>query len=565
MSDKALNWNSQNITKGWQKGATAFYYGLGFSEDDMVKPQVGIGVPLLEGNLCNINAYPIGKTIEAGCRESGMHGFLFGVPAVSDNLTQGHPGGSASLPSRNMIANACEAVCGAHCYDAVVGLHHCDKNGPGFAMGMMRLNFPSLIVNGGSIKPGCFQGRDITILDVYDSQAAAAAGDIPEDEAEQILRSACPGPGGCGIAASFNTWGITLEIMGLSLLNSSSNPAESDEKQEELKQVGKAVRYILENDLRPRTIVTFEALRDATAAVAAMGGSTNAILHLLALAQEAELDFSLQDVAEIFKSTPVLCTFAPRGRFTMFDLFKIGGTQVLIKHFLDQGIIQGDHLTVAGKTLREQTQDVTVPASAVADDALFRNRDNPINEKADMQVCFGNLAANGIIFKVSSLKDHQFSGSAICFRSAQAVAEAAKSGKIQPGHVVVLNHLGPVAAGMPEVLVASAALNSKALYGKVALISDTRVSGVTHGAVGVHCSPEAALGGPIALVCDGDLIDFDLDAGTIHLHVSDAELHNRRTRWRWRPSHPPTGYLASFSSTTTGAEHGCVPRAIRRI
>lgn len=561
MTDKALNWNSRHITHGWQKGATAFYYGLGFDENDMDKPQVGIGVPLLEGNLCNINAYPIGKSIEKSCQEAGMHGFLFGVPAVSDNLTQGHPGGSASLPSRNMIANACEAVCGAHSYDAVVGLHHCDKNGPGFAMGMMRLNYPSLIVNGGSIKPGCYKGKDITILDVYDSQAAAAAGDISSEEADQILRSACPGAGGCGIAASFNTWGIALEVLGLSLLNSSSNPAESEEKQDELKEVGPAVRFVLENDLRPRTIVTYNSLCDATAAVAAMGGSTNAILHLLALAQEAELDFSLRDIADIFKKTPVLCTFAPRGKFTMFDLHKLGGTKVLIKHFIEQGIIKGTEQTVAGKPLKELTADVPLPA---ADDPLLRPRSNPINPQADMQVCFGNLAANGIIFKVSSLSDTKFSGPAICFRSAQAVAEAATDGKIQPGHVVVLNHLGPVAAGMPEVLVASAALNSKALYGKVALISDTRVSGVTHGAVGVHCSPEAALGGPIGLVCDGDQISFDLEEGTIHVDVSDAELHNRRTRWRWRPSHPPTGYLASFSSTTTGAEHGCVPRAIRR-
>ena len=249
----------------------------------------------------------------------------------------------------------------------------------------------------------------------------------------------------------------------------------------------------------------------------------------------------------------------------MFDLFKLGGTEVLIKHFIDQGVISGDHITVSGQTLRELTADVQVPDVADGEDSLFRTRENPINPKADMQVCFGNLAANGIIFKVSSLKDQQFSGPAICFRTAQAVAEAAKDGRIQPGHVVVLNHLGPVAAGMPEVLVASAALNSKALYGKVALISDTRVSGVTHGAVGVHCSPEAALGGPIGLVCDGDQIDFDLEAGTIHLHVCDAELHNRRTRWRWRPAFPPTGYLATFSSTTTGPEHGCVPRAIRRI
>lgn len=556
-----LNWNSRHITHGWQKGATAFYYGLGFSEADFSKAQIGIGVPLLEGNLCNVHAYPLGKKIEASCRAAGLLGFIYGVPAVSDNITQGHAGGSASLPSRNMIANACEAVCGSHAYDGVIGLHHCDKNGPGFAMGIMRLNFPSLIVNGGSIRPGCYQGKDISILDVYDSQAAAAAGDIPHSEADAILKVACPGPGGCGIAASFNTWGIVLEVLGLSLPGSSSNPAQSPEKDAELEAVGPAMRFLLEQDLRPRKIVTLSALYDAMATVAAMGGSTNAIIHLLAVAQEAELDFSLKDVAKIFRRTPLLCTFAPRGRLTMYDLHKLGGTPVLIRHLLDQGVIQGEHLTVTGKTLREQFADAPLPPEK---QSLMRPVSDPINPRSDMQICFGNLAANGIVFKVSSLQEPKFKGPAICFRSAQEVAVAATDGRIQPGHVVVLSHLGPVAAGMPEVLVASASLNSKALYGKVALVSDTRVSGVTHGAVGVHCSPEAALGGPIGLVVDGDMIEFDLDQGTIHLHVSDAELSNRRTRWRWRPPHPPTGYLASFSSTVTGPEHGCVPRAIRR-
>ncbi len=556
-----LNWNSRSITHGWQKGATAFYYGLGFSTEDFSKAQVGIGVPLLEGNLCNVHAYPMGKQIEASCKEAGLLGFVFGVPAVSDNITQGQPGGSASLPSRNMIANACEAVCGAHAYDAVIGMHHCDKNGPGFAMGIMRLNFPSMIVNGGSIRPGCYKNQNITILDVYDSQAAAAAGDIPMEEAEAILKSACPGPGGCGIAASFNTWGIVLEVLGLSMPGSSSNPADSPEKRAEMDAVGPAMRFILENDLRPRKIITRSSIADATATVAAMGGSTNAIIHLLALAQEAELDFSLRDVAQILRKTPVLCTFAPRGKMTMLDLHEMGGTPVLIRHLLKENVIQGLHMTITGKTLREQFENIPAPP---ADQKLMRPASDPINPRSDMQVCFGNLAANGIVFKVSSLADPQFKGPAICFYSAQAVAEAAASGKIQPGHVVVLSHLGPVAAGMPEVLVASAALNSKALYGKVALVSDTRVSGVTHGAVGVHCSPEAAIGGPIGLVCDGDVIEFDLDNGTIHLNVSDPELANRRTLWRWRPSHPPTGYLAQFSSTVTGAEHGCVPRAIRR-
>lgn len=553
---KSLNWNSRTISAGWQKGATAFYYGLGFSGEDFQKAQVGIGVPLLEGNLCNVHAYPLGKKLEASCREAGLLGFLFGVPAVSDNITQGYPGGSASLPSRNMIAAAAEAVCGAHAYDAIIGMHHCDKNGPGFAMGLMRLNFPSLIVNGGSIGPGCFRGEKITILDVYDSQAAVAAGDLPPEMAEGILRNACPGPGGCGIAASFNTWGIALEVMGWSLPASSSNPALSPEKDTEVSQVGQAVRFLLKQDLRPRQIVTRQAFEDAMAAVAAMGGSTNAIIHLLALAQEAGVDFTLRDIQKILRRTPVLCTFAPRGKMTMLDLHHIGGTPALIRHFLDEGVIKGDHLTVTGKSLRETYS--SYPTASEGQQVL-RPKSDPINPRSDMQICFGNLAPDGIVFKVSSLKDSKFSGKAICFRTAQEVAEAAASGRIQPGHVVVLAYLGPVAAGMPEVLVASAALNSKALYGKVTLISDTRVSGVTHGAVGVHCCPEAAVGGPIGLVRDGDVIQFDLEASSIHWDVSDEEISRRREQWRWQPEYGSSSYLATFARHVTGADKGCVP------
>lgn len=553
---KLLNWNSRHITKGWQQGATAFYYGLGFSEDDFNKAQVGIGVPLLEGNLCNVHAYPFAKKIEQSCREAGLLGFVFGVPAVSDNITQGYPGGNASLPSRNMIAAAAEAVCGAHSYDAVIGMHHCDKNGPGFAMGLMRLNFPSLIVNGGSIRPGCYQNEKITILDVYDSQAAAAAGDLDPEVARGILRSACPGPGGCGIAASFNTWGIALEAMGWSLPGTSSNPAESPEKDAEVAQIGPALRYLLENDIRPSHIITRGALEDATAAVAAMGGSTNAIIHLLALAQEAGVDFTLRDIGQILQRTPVLCTFAPRGKMTMLDLHLIGGTPALIKHFLHEGVLKGEHLTVTGKTLRETYE--AFPSAAEGQEVL-RPRSNPINYRSDLQICFGNLAPDGVVFKVSSLKVAKFSGRAICFRSAQDVAEAAASGRIQPGHVVVLAYLGPVAAGMPEVLVASAALNSKALYGKVALLSDTRVSGVTHGAVGVHCCPEAAVGGPIGLVQDGDVIHFDLDSGSIHWDVTPESIETRRQAWSWQPSYSKSGYLATFARHVTGADKGCVP------
>ncbi|HBE67793.1 MAG TPA: dihydroxy-acid dehydratase [Planctomycetaceae bacterium] len=555
-----LNWNSRNLTRGWQQSITAFYYGLGMTEADFDRPQIGIGVPLLDGNLCNMHAYDLAKLIAEGCSQAGLIGFPFGTPAVSDNITQGHEGGNASLPSRNMIANAAECVVSAHGYDALVGLHHCDKNGPGFAMALARLNYPGLIVSGGSIMPGCHNGRDITILDVYDSQAAAAVGAIEESEAQEIRRKACPGAGGCGIAASFNTWGVAMESIGLMPPQSSSIPAIDNAKKDECRETASLVYNLLEQQIRPRDILSRRAFENAAATIAAIGGSTNGVLHLLALAREAGVEFGLRDLQTIFRQTPVLCSFAPRGDKTMVDLHRIGGTSLLLKHLLRAGILDGNQLTVTGRSLAENLADISEPP---ADQELLAPVDSPYKPFADIQICFGNLAPEGIVFKVSSMSEPRFRGQAICFDEAKQVVEAVEAGRIKPGSVIVLRYLGPVASGMPEVLVASAALSVPELDGKVALISDTRVSGVSHGAIGVHCSPEAIVGGPIALVEDGDEISFDLTAGAITLAVSDEELSRRRTNWS-----PPKlkttlrGYLADFSATVAQANHGCVSRAL---
>jgi dihydroxy-acid dehydratase len=552
-----LNWNSHQLTHGWQRGVTAFFYGLGLDEVDFDRAQVGIGVPLLDGNLCNVHAYATAQHIVAGCQDEGLIGFPFGVPSISDNITQGHAGGNASLPSRNMIASAAECVVSAHCYDALVGLHHCDKNGPGFAMALARLNYPGLIVSGGSIRPGCFHGRDVTILDVYDSQAAAAVGAVSREEADEVLRVACPGPGGCGIAASFNTWGIAMEAIGLMMPGSSSNPAVDPTKEEECRLVGRAVHALLQRDLRPRDILTRRAFENATATIAAMGGSTNGILHLLALAQEAEVDFTLRDIQAILRRTPVLCSFAPRGKQTMLDLHEIGGTPVLLKHLLAAGVLFGDCITVTGETL---TGNLAAVPARPHDQELLAPLEAPLKPFADMQICFGNLAPGGIVFKVSSLQETGFRGRAQCFSVARDVAEAVEQGRIKPGTVIVLRYLGPIAAGMPEVLVASAALAVPELDGKVALVSDTRVSGVSHGAIGVHCVPEAQAGGPLALVEDGDEISFDLLKGECTLHVTDDTLSRRRAQWQ-----PPNltyehRYLSEFAALTTQADAGCVPK-----
>ena len=318
------NWNSKNLTRGWQKGVTAFYYGLGFSDEDFDRPQIGIGTPLLDGNICNVHAYELAQFIAQGCETAGLIGLPFGTPAVSDNITQGQEGGNASLPSRNMIANAAEAVVSAHSYDALIGLHNCDKNGPGFAMALARLNYPGLIVSGGSIQPGCYKDENITILDVYDSQASLSIGQTTQEAADQILRKACPGAGGCGIAASFNTWGICMEAIGLMLPYSSSIPAVGEEKRIECTDVGQAVNILLSENIRPRDILTRKAFDNAAITIAAAGGSTNGILHLLALAREAEIEFTLADIQPILRSTPVVCSFAPRGKRTMVDLHHLG-------------------------------------------------------------------------------------------------------------------------------------------------------------------------------------------------------------------------------------------------
>lgn len=552
---EGLNWNSRQLTHGWQRGVNAFFWGLGFKPEDFDKPQVGVGTPLLDGNLCNVHAHELAKFIAEGCREAGLIGLPFGVSCVSDNVTQGHEGGGASLPSRNLIANGAEMVCSSHCYDALIGLHHCDKNGPGFAMALARLNYPGLIVNGGSILPGCHKGKPTTILDVYDSAAKASQGTMSREESEQIIATACPGPGGCGIAASFNTWGIALEALGLSLPDTSSIPAVDPAKRDECRRVGAAVRRLLERNIRPRDIVTKQSLTNAMTAIAAIGGSTNGVLHLLAVAREAGVNFTLRDIQGICRTTPVLCNFAPRGTGTMVDLHRLGGTTMLLKHLLKAGLLDGSCLTVTGQTLAANTAaapDVRFPNDLIA------RAESPFKAFADIQVCFGNLAPNGIVFKVSAMEHPRFRGRAICFGDSKSVHDAAAEGRIKPGHIVVVRGCGPVAAGMPELHVASAALAVPELYGKVALVSDTRVSGVSSGAIGVHCAPEAAVGGPIGLIQDGDEIEFDLLAGTIHTTADLASRPGGATVARHS-----RGYLADFAATVAQASEGCVSRWVQ--
>ena len=547
------NWNSKKLTQGNRQGIKAFYYGLGWDEEDFSKPLIGIGTPLHEINLCNLHSYEIGEAIKSGLQDANLLGFRIGVPSVSDNITQGHRGGNASLPSRNVIASSTEMVATSHCFDGFIGLHHCDKNGPGFAMALLRTNLPGFVISGGTIKPGCFEGKELTIQDVYDVQAASEIGRATSEELNAVIRHACPGPGGCGIAASFNTWGLAMETMGLMPPHSSSNPSEGPAKRDECLRAGKWMAEILQKGLRPRDIVTRASLANATAMIGAAGGSTNGILHILALALEAEVAFDLRDIQKILSITPVYCNFAPRGQGTMIDLFKMGGTPMLIKHLIEADVLDGSTPTLFAESLSDQVANA-VPIPENQD--LVAPVGTPFKDYADVQICFGNLAPDGIVFKVSSRQEASFKGEAICFSNADSLVGAVNEGRIRPGHVVVLRGMGPVAMGMPEVLLATAALSNPDLDGKVALVSDARVSGVSHGAIGVHCSPEAAVGGPIAQVMDGDLISFDLIRGEV------VWKGNAAARQVFPAFKSKEIYLREFSQNTTQAHQGCVAKQV---
>ncbi|MDG2168643.1 MAG: dihydroxy-acid dehydratase [Opitutales bacterium] len=556
MSNDNLNWKSRELTGGDSNiGIQAFYYGLGWEQDDFQKPQIGIGTPLHEINLCNMHSHEIGESIKEGLEASDMHGFRFGVPSVSDNITQGHGGGNASLPSRNVIATSTEMVTTSHRFDGFIGLHHCDKNGPGFALALVRTNLPGFILSGGTIKPGCLNGEDLTIQHVYDEQAEVEVGSSAPEKLLAVVKNACPGAGGCGIAASFNTWGLAMEAIGLMPPFSSSNPAEGEEKRDECRQAGEWMKSILLSGKRPKDIVTKAALRNATAMIGASGGSTNGILHLMALAAEAGVDFGLRDVQAILRDIPVYCNFAPRGRGTMIDLFKMGGTPMLIKHFIEIGVLDGSVPTLFADSLADQVKDA--PAVPEGND-LIAPAGQPYKAFADMQICFGSLAPDGIVFKVSSRADPVFEGTAICFNDVPSLVQAVTDSKVQPGHVVVLRGMGPVAMGMPEVLVATSALSTPELDGKVAFVSDTRVSGVSHGAIGVHCAPEAAVGGPIAFVTDGDPIRIDLLEGTIDWKGDLGGQHGGD----FNSYSGPRVYLREFASSVAQADRGCVNKSL---
>ena len=555
-----LNRYSRRITRPKSQGASqAMLLATGLKEEDLDKPQIGIASVWYEGNPCNMHLLDLAAEVKAGVQEAGMVGFRFNTIGVSDGISMGTEGMSYSLPSRDLIADSIETVMAAQWYDGLIALPGCDKNMPGCVIAMGRLNRPALMIYGGTIRPGCLNGQKLDVVSAFQSYGEYLAGKITDKQRRAIIRHACPGPGACGGMYTANTMAAAIEAMGLSLPFSSSLPAEDPRKREECRRAGHVMRRLLEQDLKPRDIVTRASLENAIAVVMALGGSTNAVLHLLAIAHAFELPLSLDDFQRIARRVPLLADMKPSGRYVMEDLCRIGGVPAVMKRLLEHGVLHGDALTVTGKTLAENLADVP---DLPEDQDIIRPWDNPIKSSAHIYILYGNLAPGGCVAKITGKEGLRFSGPARVFDSEEDMLAGLEAGRIQRGDVIVIRYEGPKGGpGMPEMLTPTSALMGAGLGKDVALITDGRFSGGSHGFIIGHVVPEAQEGGPIALVRDGDRITIDAEAGRIHVDVSDEELARRRAAWTPPPLKVTRGALFRYVQTVQDAAHGCVTDA----
>ena len=555
-----LNRYSRRITQPRSQGASqAMLMATGLTEEDLDKPQIGIASVWYEGNPCNMHLLDLAAEVKAGVQEAGMVGFRFNTIGVSDGISMGTEGMSYSLPSRDLIADSIETVMAAQWYDGLIALPGCDKNMPGCVIAMGRLNRPSLMIYGGTIRPGCLNGQKLDVVSAFQSYGEYLAGKITDEQRRAIIRHACPGPGACGGMYTANTMAAAIEAMGLSLPFSSSLPAEDPRKREECRRAGHVMRQLLEQDLKPRDIVTRASLENAIAVVMALGGSTNAVLHLLAIAHAFELPLSLDDFQRIARRVPLLADMKPSGRYVMEDLCRIGGVPAVMKLLLKHGVLHGDALTVTGKTLAENLADVP---DLPEDQDIIRPWDNPIKSSAHIYILYGNLAPGGCVAKITGKEGLRFSGPARVFDSEEDMLAGLEAGRIQRGDVIVIRYEGPKGGpGMPEMLTPTSALMGAGLGKDVALITDGRFSGGSHGFIIGHVVPEAQEGGPIALVRDGDRITIDAEAGLIHMDVSDEELARRRAAWTPPPLKVTRGALFRYVQTVQDASRGCITDA----
>lgn len=553
-----LNKYSKTLTQDpTQPAAQAMLYGIGLTDDDLKKAQVGVASMGYDGNTCNMHLNDLAKIVKEGVWDNDLVGLIFNTIGVSDGMSNGTDGMRYSLVSRDIIADSIEAVCGAQYYDGLIALPGCDKNMPGSLIAMGRLNRPSIMVYGGTIAPGHYKGQDLNIVSAFEALGQKIAGKLDEADFKGIVMNSCPGAGACGGMYTANTMAAAAEALGMSLPYSSSNPALSEDKRKECHAAGAAIRVLLEKDIKPKDIMTRKAFENAIITIMVLGGSTNAVLHLLAIARSVDVPLSQDDFQSISDKTPVLADFKPSGKYLMQDLHEHGGIPAVMKYLLEKGLLHGDCLTVTGKTLAENLKDI--PAIDFKTQDIIYPLEKPIKATGHLQILYGNLASGGSVAKISGKEGEKFEGPARVFDGEHELIDGINTGKIKAGDVVVIRHVGPRGApGMPEMLKPTSALIGAGLGKSIALITDGRFSGGTHGFVVGHITPEAYEGGAIALVHDGDVIELDATRNTITLKVTPEELAKRKAAWKQPPLKATKGILYKYARQVKTAAEGCV-------
>jgi len=553
----SLNKYSKRVTQdAFQPAAQAMLYATGLTEEDLKKPQVGIASTGWEGNPCNMHLNGLADVIKKEVQKQDLVGLIFHTIGVSDGISMGTPGMRYSLPSRDLIADSIETVVSAQWYDAVITVVGCDKNMPGALMGMARLNRPGILVYGGTIAPGFHNGKKLDIVSAFEALGEKINGTITPDDFKQIIRKACPGAGACGGMYTANTMASAIEAMGMSLPFNSSNPATSDAKQAEALNIAKGIRNILEKDLKPRDILTREAFENAMSLITVLGGSTNAVLHLIAIADAAELNLTIDDFQRISDRTPVLADLKPSGKFVMEDLHQAGGIPAVMKLLLEEGFLHGDCITVTGKTIAENLSAV---APLKTGQEVIHSFAEPIKKTGHLQILKGNIAPEGSVAKISGKEGEKFQGPARIFDSEQEVNDAISEGKVQKGDVVVIRYCGPKGGpGMPEMLKPTSLIMGAGLGNDVALITDGRFSGGTRGFVVGHIVPEAQEGGLIGIIQDGDIITIDAVNNRLEVDLSEEEINSRKAKWTAPPLKATSGWLYKYARTVSDASKGCV-------
>jgi dihydroxy-acid dehydratase len=553
----ALNKYSSRITQPRSQGASqAMLYGTGMTEADMNKPQVGIASVWYEGNTCNMHLDRLAAKVKEGVEANGMVGMRFNTIGVSDGISMGTEGMSFSLQSRDLIADSIETVTCGQWYDANISIPGCDKNMPGCIMAMARFNRPSIMVYGGTIRAGCLGDRKLDIVSAFQVYGEYIAGKISDEERKAVVRSSCPGPGACGGMYTANTMASAIEAMGMSLPYSSSIPAEDPLKIAECLASGKAIRVLLERDIKPRDIMTRPAFENAMVTVMALGGSTNAVLHLLAIARACEVPLSIDDFQAVSDRIPFIADLKPSGKYVMEDVHYVGGTPAVLKYLLERGLLEGGCLTVTGKTLAENLKDLE---GLKPGQKIIHKLEEPIKKTGHIRILRGNLAPEGAVAKITGKEGLKFSGPAKCYDSEELMLAALEQRKIVKGDVVIIRYEGPKGGpGMPEMLTPTSAIMGAGLGSDVALMTDGRFSGGSHGFIVGHITPEAQGGGPIALVRDGDQVTIDAEANRIDVHVSAAELAQRKADYKDPPYKARRGTLYKYIKNVKNASQGCV-------